>query len=155
MKNYTKIDKKKALEIIKKWLEQIIVGWNICPFAKEPFLNNRIRYAITYHKPNLNYFQEFLNEIQFLNSHNQIDTTLWILPDFLNDLPQLYHLITTLDQFLFESKNYKSYQIVFFSSRCKHQGYRPYFPKTTGHKSPSSYYSHSKNSPNRELRGKN
>ena len=31
----------------KLWVEKFIVGLNLCPFAREPFKNDKIRYAIS------------------------------------------------------------------------------------------------------------
>ena len=31
------------IDIIKRWLQEVIIGHNLCPFAKEPWLNNSVR----------------------------------------------------------------------------------------------------------------
>lgn len=35
------------IDIIKKWLEEVIIGLNICPFAREPYLKNQINFVFS------------------------------------------------------------------------------------------------------------
>ncbi len=123
------MDKKKCLTLIKNWLEEIIIGLNICPFAKEPYINQKIRFSVTQSKPNLNYFQEFLKELQYLNNHPQMDTTLWILPNFLNDLIKFHQLYAICDEFIIKNNQYKVFQTVFFHPLAKIKGIEPDSPK--------------------------
>lgn len=76
----------------KKWLENVVIGLNLCPFAKHPFQSDNIRYVV--HKgDDLKDLSEILvAELQSLaqKDANAVETTLIIianaLPDFLEYL---------------------------------------------------------------------
>lgn len=66
------------LDATIKWIEQWVLGHNLCPFAQNPFINNRIRFSI-FDKPDPSMSLAFtLDEIQFLEENPDIQTTLII-----------------------------------------------------------------------------
>lgn len=136
MKNHLKIDKKKVSEIVKNWLEEVIIGLNICPFAKEPYINQRVRISILLDKKQVNWFSEFSKELEHLQVNPFIDTTLWVLPFFVQKLTIFYELYLQCDLYLMNSKRYKDFQIVFFHPDANIQGVEPISPKQLVIKAP-------------------
>lgn len=85
------------IEATRIWLEQAVIGLNLCPFAKAPYAKNQIRFAVS-HARHLDGFLETLDaELQLLAASDagEIETTLLIEPrlfaDFLlfNDMLDL------------------------------------------------------------------
>lgn len=80
-----------------QWLEKAVIGLNLCPFAKAPYVRGRIRIVVS-DAPHLDAFLEDLDiELQRLlnTSIQELETTLLVhptlFPDFLifNDMLDL------------------------------------------------------------------
>ena len=39
-------DKQQIIDTTKLWLDRFVIGLNLCPFAKHPFRNDKIRYIV-------------------------------------------------------------------------------------------------------------
>jgi hypothetical protein len=86
-----------VLAAMRLWVEQAVIGLNLCPFAKSVYVKNQVRFVVS-HARHLDAFLEELDaELDLIASADpaQIDTTLLIhptmLPDFLdfNDFTEL------------------------------------------------------------------
>ena len=83
-------DKEQVIKTTKLWLERFVIGLNLCPFAKHPFRNNKIRYVV-FEDTDL----EKLTEILLLEANELVsttpsvlETTLIILPEALEDFQE-------------------------------------------------------------------
>lgn len=78
---------KEVLEATHRWLERIVIGLNLCPFAKAVHLKNQIRYVVsTAHTADLLY-ADLLQALRnlHLSVSDEIDTLLLIHPHVLQD----------------------------------------------------------------------
>lgn len=72
------------------WLEQAVIGLNLCPFAKAVHVKQQIRYVVSHAKTEAALLDDLLQELDFLMAAdaNEVDTTLlihpWVLTDFLD-----------------------------------------------------------------------
>ena len=78
------------MDFIKKtklWIEQFVIGLNLCPFANHPFVNNKIRYKLEEAENLEKLVETLIEELIFLQkkSKDEIETTLIIHPNILND----------------------------------------------------------------------
>lgn len=70
-----------AILAIKKWLEDVIIALNFCPFAKKEFVNNTIHYhesTVDQVKPALH---ELIEQCLYLQAHDELETTLIVYRD--------------------------------------------------------------------------
>jgi hypothetical protein len=92
------------IEKTKNWLEKIVIGLNLCPFAKHPFKSDKIRYVL--HKGNdLNVLSETLvAELRLLAKADsvELETTLIIVPDSLFDFEDYLNYVDFSEQILEE-----------------------------------------------------
>lgn len=83
-------DKEQIIETTKLWLERFVVGLNLCPFAKHPFKNGKIRY-IVFEDNDLEKLTELLlkeaNEL-VETTPSVLETTLIILPEILDEFEE-------------------------------------------------------------------
>lgn len=83
-----------AVVATKDWVEQVIIGFNFCPFAKREFDSGRIRYTPVAGTKRKAFAQTMLDEFYFLQDHPEVETTLVIfeqgLKDFFDYLDFLY-----------------------------------------------------------------
>jgi uncharacterized protein len=69
------------------WLEKAVIGLNLCPFAKEVHLHNRIRYCVSEAQSENELLGDLMRELQALHAADpaQCETTLLVHPHVLTD----------------------------------------------------------------------
>ena len=73
------------ITLTRKWLESIVIGLQLCPFAKKPFKRDTIRYALSTAESDEQRIEELINECQTLDENNHIETLLIIYTKGLED----------------------------------------------------------------------
>jgi hypothetical protein len=79
---------------VKHWLQEFIVGYNLCPFAKKPLVQNQIDFEIIIDKKRTIILEKFLAFVKILEETPAIETTLIIFPASLKDF---YQYLETMD----------------------------------------------------------
>ncbi len=71
----------------RKWLEQIVIGLNLCPFAKAVYVKDQVRFVLSDATTPEALVEQLAEELLLLRDTpaEQIDTTLIIHPDVLTD----------------------------------------------------------------------
>jgi uncharacterized protein len=69
----------------RTWLEQIVIGLSLCPFAKAVYVKNQVRFVVSNARNSDVLLEDLERELQFLAAADptQIDTTLLIHPEVL------------------------------------------------------------------------
>ncbi len=95
-------DKEQVIKTTKLWLERFVIGLNLCPFAKHPFRNNKIKYVV-FTESHLEKLTETLlieaNEL-VSTTPSVLETTLIILPEAL-DVFEEYLDYLNMAEFIF------------------------------------------------------
>ena len=82
------------------WLEKAVIGLNLCPFAKAPYVKNRVRIAVS-HDPHPDGFLEDLDrELRLLAATPaaDIETSLLVHPALFDDFLQFNDMLDFADQ---------------------------------------------------------
>ena len=76
-----------AVAATRLWLERIVIGLNLCPFAKAVYVKEQVRYVLSDATTPEALVEQLAEELVLLRdaSPEQIDTTLIIHPDVLTD----------------------------------------------------------------------
>jgi len=71
-----------AIEDTQRWLMEVVIGLNLCPFAKAVVVKDRVRYRVCLSSAPQDVLQMLADELQFLASEDasMVDTTLLIAP---------------------------------------------------------------------------
>lgn len=86
-------DAEPAIAVIaatRAWLENVVIGLQLCPFAAAPHLNDRVRYCVSMQRSGVGLLEELVEELQALQDADPLicETTLLIhphaLPGFLD-----------------------------------------------------------------------
>ncbi len=87
------------IQSVEHWINTIVIGLNLCPFAKREVMKKSIRYQVSQSSNNASLLLDLENELEYIVQHPLIETTLLILPlsladfyeynDFLNDADAL------------------------------------------------------------------
>lgn len=89
----------------RHWLETAVIGLNLCPFAKAPYAQNRVRIAICT-AGHLDGFLEALDgELQLLAAANPatVETTLLVCPTLFRDFLVFNDMLDLADAALTEN----------------------------------------------------
>jgi hypothetical protein len=90
-------DNEAVLAAMRRWVEQAVIGLNLCPFAKAVYVKNQVRFAISAARHVDGWLEDLDRELDLLAATDpaEIETTLLIhptlLPDFMdfNDFASL------------------------------------------------------------------
>jgi len=76
-----------AITATRYWLEQAVIGLNLCPFAKAVHVKEQIRWVESQARDAQGLLEDFVDELQFLAAADPetVKTTLLIHPHALND----------------------------------------------------------------------
>lgn len=111
-----------ALDATKKWLEEMVIGHNLCPFAKKPLAKNQIHFHQTNTSKQKAALTELSEQIQFLEDTPAIETTLIILSEGFKDFYQYLDLVDYAMDWLADSGYEGVYQIASFHPEYLFEG---------------------------------
>jgi len=114
-----------AVELTKRWLELMVIGHDLCPFAKWPYEHDLVKIITA--NPAEDLMQIINAELQFLHDNPSplIETTLIVSPDdaisMLDWLDQQMNIQDWIDGSIYES----DYQAVMFHPDFQYRGEHP------------------------------
>lgn len=75
------------LELTRNWVERVVIGLNLCPFAKAVQTRGQVRYRLSSAKTEAELLSELCNELTTLQAADPavVDTTLLVHPNVLQD----------------------------------------------------------------------
>ncbi len=99
-------DNDAIIAVTRAWLETIVIGLNLCPFAKGVHMKNQIRFVVSCARNSDALLDDLERELQLLAKADpeQIDTTLLIHPDVLADFFDYNDLLDLCDSVVEELK---------------------------------------------------
>lgn len=76
-----------VIDATRRWVERAVVGLNLCPFARAPMVQQKIRYVVSQARDPDALLDDLLGELQSLNAVDaaECETTLLIHPHVLGD----------------------------------------------------------------------
>jgi len=98
----------------KKWISDVVIGCNFCPFAAVPYKKGSIHYAVEYSTDLDSCLQAFILECQRLDEDESIETILLIFPDAFADFDDYLNMVEMAEELL-EDQDYEGvYQVASF-----------------------------------------
>ena len=81
------MDEQQIKIAVVRWLNEVVIGLNLCPFAGKPASENRIRFFISQADDDELLLQDLQLEMETLDKKpaSEIETTLVIIPNHLQD----------------------------------------------------------------------
>ena len=104
----------KAEIAVKHWLAEIVIGENFCPFAQKPFQQDAIRYSTIASTTPQEVLARFINEVDILDAHSEIETTLCIIDTKRLSFYEYLDLLDAANVYLEDKKLTGTYQIASF-----------------------------------------
>lgn len=91
-----------VIGLTRAWIERAVIGLNLCPFARAPYVKERIRYCVSHSVSSGDLLQDLRVELQRLvdSPVQEIETTLLIHPQCLNDFLEYNDFLGDVDSTL-------------------------------------------------------
>jgi len=89
-----------VLADMRRWIEEAVIGLNLCPFAKSVYVKNQVRIVVS-HARHLDAFLDDLDsELEFLRDTpaEQVDTTLLVHPTLFPDFFVFNDFLNVVDE---------------------------------------------------------
>ena len=99
---------------VRRWVKNIVVDLNLCPFAGHELLNNRIRFAVTESSTVEQLLEAMAAELDRLNNDPAIETTLLIHPHVLQNFLDYNQFLDIAEELLLQMGLEGVYQIASF-----------------------------------------
>ena len=95
----TAIDDDAVVAATVHWLEQAVIGLNLCPFAKAVHVKGQIRYVVSHADTPEALLEQLMEEMQHLADADpeRIDTTLLIHPNVLGEFEDYNEFLDVAD----------------------------------------------------------
>ncbi len=106
-----------ANEIIthtENWVKQVIVKYNICPFARQEVERGSIRYTVVEPTEIADVLLELIKECHYLDAHKETETTLFIMPYAFQSFDSFLDLVDLANDLLFDQGFEGTYQLANF-----------------------------------------
>jgi uncharacterized protein len=99
---------------VQLWLETMVIGLNLCPFAKRDFVKNRVRFSVTESNTEEQLLSALQTELELLEKNSAIETTLLIHPMVLSNFFDYNQFLDSADNMLVSLKMEGIFQIASF-----------------------------------------
>jgi hypothetical protein len=127
-----------AVAETRAWIEQTVLGLDLCPFAKAPYAQNQVRYAVSAAETPHELLAHLAEELERLAAADpeDVETTLlihpWVLADFLeyNDFLEIAE--AAVEELGFAGE----IQVASFHPRYRFAGTEPDDPENGTNRSP-------------------
>ncbi|MBS1133046.1 MAG: hypothetical protein H6R02_187 [Burkholderiaceae bacterium] len=88
-----------AITATRHWLEQAVIGLNLCPFARAVHVKRQIRWVESPARDEQELREDLVRELQYLAAADaeSVDTTLLIHPHVLNDFLDYNNFLDVAD----------------------------------------------------------
>lgn len=114
-----------VIAAVRQWVETLIIGMNLCPFAKRELVKNRVRFTVTEAITDDELMTALQAELEFLDSDPSVETTLLIHPKVLQDFDDYNQFLNFADRFLAQLRLGGVYQIASFHPEYQFGGTGP------------------------------
>jgi len=108
------LDHDPIIAAVRNWVETLVVGLNLCPFAKRELVKNRVRFCVSDAIDEEHLLVDLENELALLKQDDAIETSLLIHPDVLQDFFDFNQFLTRAETRLRQLKLKGVFQIASF-----------------------------------------
>ena len=114
-----------SLDITRRWVENVVVELNLCPFARRELVRNRVRFSVSEAGTEVQLLVDLENELALLNNDKTLETTLLIHPGVLQDFLDYNQFLDDVDQLLVRTELDGVFQVASFHPDYQFAGTRP------------------------------
>lgn len=82
------------------WVETVVIGLNLCPFAKREMVNNSVRFSVTTADSEQQLLVDLQDEMELLSGDDAVETTLLIHPRVLQSFSDYNEFLSVAEDLL-------------------------------------------------------
>ncbi|MEE4277323.1 MAG: DUF1415 domain-containing protein [Halieaceae bacterium] len=121
---------------VRRWVQEVVVGLELCPFAGREVKADTIRYAVCTASTEEALLEQLAEELLRLRESSAVETTLLIHPGVLGDFADYNDFLWLCDQ-LIESLDMRGeFQIASFHPDYRFDGAEAHAPENFSNRSP-------------------
>jgi len=111
MKNHS--DTETIIARTRCWIARVVVELNLCPFARKPYEGGKVRYVVSPAVRQEDLLADFHKELELLRATDagEIETTVLIHPDVLNDFLDYNDFLGVVDALIDEGGYEGEFQV--------------------------------------------
>ncbi len=109
----------KIVSLVNRWIQNAVIGLDLCPFAKSAYLQNQIRLIVSESDRVDLLMLELYQQCQYLIETPEIETTLLIIPYQLDEFAEFNLILDQVDALISGYKWTGVFQVASF-----HPGYQ-------------------------------
>lgn len=110
-------------EAVRTWVREVVIGLGFCPFARQPFEEGRVRWAVYEGVDMEVLLASLMREVFFLDKDPDTETTLMIMPDAYPDFEEFLGAIELAEELLRDQGYEGVYQLASFHPHFQFEGY--------------------------------
>ena len=111
-----------VIQHTKNWVENIVIGLDLCPFASQPFQNNTIEYVVHPGNSTEQHLHQLAESFTRLDASADIETSLLIYPDAYQAFDDYLDLLDIVNHLLEDLDYAGTYQIASFHPYYRFEG---------------------------------
>lgn len=104
----------KIISSVRRWVETVVVEYNLCPFAKRELINDHVHFFVTEATNEEQLLIALEEQLHILNKDSSIETILLIHPYVLKDFYEYNQFLSLADELLVQMNLDGVYQIASF-----------------------------------------
>ena len=101
-------------QAVSTWLQQVVIGLKLCPFAAKPFHDNKVRIQLSDAKDDERLLADLRDECECLRRSPEIETSLLVVADHLQDFWDYNQFLNWANQLLRREGYEGEFQIASF-----------------------------------------
>ena len=123
---------------VQQWLENVVIGLNLCPFAAKPNRNKQIQIFISEANSEDALLEEIYQQLQKLDTTpvDELETTLVVTPHLFDDFGDYNQYLDLIDALVFQMGYQGTYQIASFHPDYCFHGTHPEDAENLTNRSP-------------------
>lgn len=96
--------KEQVIALTERWLRDIVIGFNLCPFAKQPYMKGQVKIVVAESADTEEVFDFLIDEMMLLTSveKSELETTLVVCPSVLKDFEDYLGFLDIANSALYE-----------------------------------------------------
>ncbi len=126
------------IELVRRWIEEAVLGLGLCPFAGEPWHAGRVRLTVTEATSEQQLLDDLCLEVTTLDETDPelLETTLLIIPKLLRSFEDYNQFLDLADE-LFDTHGWTGrFQLASFHPDYQFAGTKPGDPENLTNRSP-------------------
>lgn len=111
-----------VIEQTKKWINEVIIGCNFCPFAAKVVKQQNVFFKVENANATNVCLESFLQEVYRLDNDEAIETSFLIFPDAFKNFNDYLDMVSVAEKLLKQYKYDGIYQLASFHPQYKFAG---------------------------------